>query len=49
MFGTDFGGKCIIMQFLEMEKDEKAPERRGAEKRSEQDQRRKNRRRTRVR
>jgi hypothetical protein len=31
MFGTDFGGKCIIMQFLGMEKDETAPERRDAE------------------
>jgi hypothetical protein len=31
MFGTEFGEKCIIVQFLGMEKDGKAVERRGAE------------------
>ena len=34
MFWTDFGEKCIIVQFLGTEKDGKSPKRRDAEKRS---------------
>jgi hypothetical protein len=39
MFGREFGKKCIIMQFLGWEKEGKRPERRDAEKRSEEEQR----------
>jgi hypothetical protein len=42
MFGPKFGEKCIIMHFLVVEKEGKRPQRRGAEKRLEEDQIREN-------
>jgi hypothetical protein len=42
MFGEDFAENCIIMQFLGEEKDEKVAQRRDAEKRFEENQRREN-------
>jgi hypothetical protein len=45
MFGRDFGEKCIIVQFLELEKDRKSSQRRvrgDAEEGFEEDRRWKN-------
>jgi hypothetical protein len=41
MFGTEFGEKCIIMQFLGAEEDGKHSRRRDAEKRFESTEREK--------
>jgi hypothetical protein len=43
MLGANFGEKCIIVHFLVVEKEKKRPQRRGAEKRFEEDKRRANR------